>query len=124
MTIKLVGVSLKRKFYMALRSEIDKGIFDRLDREEIITLITIYELNNKYNRKELIVSEIAMATPLSRPSVFRAIDTLMQLGLIETEVISIGNRKFKKIKLTELGKEIAEMLIKIRDLYNERKSQN
>ena len=117
------AVGPKRNFYETIRLQIDKGVFDRLGREEIITLITIYELNTRYNRKELIVSEIAAATPLSRPSIFRAIETLLSLGLIETEVIEIGARTFKKVKLTDLGKEIAELLIKARDLYKERTKQ-
>ncbi len=124
MIIKNVVVNLKQKFYFTVRESIKPGLFNSLDKSHIVVLITIYELTTKYNRKELIASEVAMASPLSRPSAFKAIEDLERLGLIKIEKVTIGKRTFKKIELTSLGREITELLVRIRDTYEMKMRDN
>ena len=124
MIIKNVVVNLKQKFYFTVRESIKLGLFNSLDKSHIVVLITVYELTTKYNRKELIASDVAMASPLSRPSAFKAIEDLEKMNLIKIEKITIGKRTFKKVELTELGKEVAELLIRIRDAYEKKMRDN
>ena len=102
--------------------KVDKGVYDKLDREGILVLITIYELEKKGVREPLITT-VSKSAPLSTSAFFRVVNTLIQLGLIEEEVTYTGGQRHRKLKLTELGREIAELLVKIRELYKERKSQ-
>ncbi len=93
------------------------GILGHIERTDILTLITIYELTIKSGKDKLVAEEITRAAPISRRSVFNSLKSLERLGLISAERVTTGKITHRLFYMTPLGREIAELLIRIRDLY-------
>ena len=89
-----------------------KELAEKLGRPEIALLLYLYQSGKAYIR------QISRDLEMSNTTVYNALITLIDLRLVE----EVGGRGRRYIQLTDRGREVAELLLKIDEKLEESKT--